>query len=207
LAGLTAPTPIGSLPPTVAPISPNLPTPTPMSATLIPTVSGLGAIRPTGGLTPGAIRPTGGLGSAGVTSIPKAGTTVAASATPAAGQAPVRAETAGAQTANRPLGTSGSTPMMPPMAGGLGGAGAAGGAPRAGTASPAAGRGRPLRTVPGVPPKLRGRAGKLDGKSTFLTPAGRSTSGRRDEDSEATTVQLLDEDLWHVETPHRPLPS
>jgi hypothetical protein len=175
-----------------------------MTGALIPSVTG---IRPNlGGLTPGAIRPTGGLGSVGVTSIPKAGTTVAASATPTAGQAPVRAETTGAEAANRPPGTSGSTPM-PPMMGGMGGAGAAGGAPRAGTADPAARRGRPPRTVPGVPPKLRGRAGKLDGKSTFLTSAGRSTSGRRDEDSESTTVQLLDEDLWQVETPHRPLPS
>jgi len=203
LAGLTAPTPIGNLSPSGVPISPNL-TPTPMTGALIPPVTGnLGTgIRPMGGLTPGAIRPTGGFGSAGVTSIPKAGTAVAASAPSAAGQAPASAETTGAQTANRPLGTSGTTPMMPPMAGGLGGAGA-GGAPRAGTADPAARRERPPRTVPGVPPKLRGRAGKLDGKSTFLTPPGRSTPGRRDEDSESTTVQLLDEDLWQVET--RPL--
>jgi hypothetical protein len=207
LAGLTAPTPVGSLPPVGAPISPNLTPHAPTPTALIPPVS---AIRPNlGGLTPGAIRPTGGLGSAavsGVTSIPKAGTTVAAAATPAAGQAP-RAEATGGQAANRPLGTSGTTPMMPPMAGGMGGAGAGGGAPKAGTADPAGRRGRPARTVPGVPRKLRGRAGKVDGKSTFLTPAGRSTSGRHDEDSEATTVQLLDEDLWRVEETHRPLPS
>lgn len=93
-------------------------------------------------------------------------------------------------------------PMMPPMAMGQGS-----GTPRPGTAErPLQGRGRPASKLPGVPPKLRGRAGKLDptGGPGPMAPASSASRRRRTNADEISTVQLLDEELWTVKEPPAP---
>lgn len=90
------------------------------------------------------------------------------------------------------------TPMMPPppMAP-MGGAGAGGGgSPGDGKGPGSPERRRPARNVPGVPKRLRGRAGTLDSTPAFMaTPA----SAVRTSEDEAATVEVLDERLWQVE--------
>ncbi|MEV6495841.1 hypothetical protein AB0M20_45570, partial [Actinoplanes sp. NPDC051633] len=54
-------------------------------------------------------------------------------------------------------------------------------------------RARPLQSIPGVPPELRGRTAALPGTPDFLT-------GRHEETEESP----LDEDLWQAERPPAP---
>lgn len=83
------------------------------------------------------------------------------------------------------------------MAGGRGG-GKSGGEIGDGEGPGNAEKARPRRTLPGVPPRLRGKAGTLDSTPAFLGPAGRSPAEQRDTDG-GDTVTLLDEELWRVE--------
>jgi hypothetical protein len=78
-----------------------------------------------------------------------------------------------------------------------GGAGT-GGRPGPGTADVHAGghRDRPLRSVPGVPPGLRGRSGPLTRAPGYLAEP---------EPARATAdPEPLDDELWRVEQPPRP---
>ncbi|OZM71329.1 hypothetical protein CFN78_21320 [Amycolatopsis antarctica] len=206
LAGLGgAPVPsIPAVPPMSTPSLPPISAGPPMVAPIAPAVPPLAGLRP----NLGALGGTGGVGgvggvagSSGPTSIPKAGKMGGAILPPQPQTPPVAPQEAATGTG---AGTSGGTvgrgmPMMPMMAGALGrtnpgGGGGGGGGHTDGNSH----RSRPQRTVPGVPPKLRGRAGKLDAPATFLGPAARA---RRDEDEDRTTVRLLDEELWQVEQP------
>ncbi|MGH3433619.1 MAG: hypothetical protein ACRDQB_12365, partial [Thermocrispum sp.] len=107
------------------------------------------------------------------------------------------------ETASAAAKGAGSTPMMPPpmmppMAGAGRGAGGAGSGPGDGSGPGSPERNRPVRSVPGVPPKLRGKAGTLDATPAFLPPAGR-VGRRQAEEPMVETVELLDEELWAVE--------
>jgi hypothetical protein len=130
----------------------------------------------------------------GMASLPLAATPGVTAPAPQPGTAP--AMPASGAAAAKPVTPGGSTmppPMMPPPATGTSG----GGGPRPGTADkPHDNRkARPPKTVPGVPPKLRGRAGKLDGQ--FLTSPRVTRTARNEE--EVTSVQFLDEELWKVD--------
>lgn len=92
----------------------------------------------------------------------------------------------------------GGTPMMPPppMAPMAGAGAGGGGSPGDGKGPGSPERRRPARNVPGVPKRLRGRAGTLDSTPAFMaTPA----SAARPREAEPTTVEVLDERLWQVE--------
>lgn len=191
LAGAT-PSPVM---PTVPPVG-GLPSVPPPSMPTLPPVAPIGAV-PTanmGGVFGGGRGFAGGVTglSSAPTSIPKASNVTGAVPAPAAGQAPQVPAAGGARPAGGATpGFGGVPPMMPPMAGAAG----AGGKPKPGNAEKTAKRtARPPRTVPGVPPELRGRAGKLDAKQATLFPAARSTA----RDDENATVELIDEDLWQV---------
>lgn len=93
-------------------------------------------------------------------------------------------------------------PMIPPM-GGMGGAGAMGsalagngaGQPGDGTGEGSPHRRRPVKNVPGVPQRLRGRAGMLDSTPAFLASSARKAG----EEPATSAAELLDEELWRVE--------
>ncbi|WP_133799830.1 hypothetical protein [Kribbella caucasensis] len=119
----------------------------------------------------------------------------ALSATP---QAPVPPAATPAVGANAPGAGGTPPPMMPPM--GMGGGGES---PKPGTAKPVVqNKGRTTNRLPGVPPKLRGRSGKADPTSGLgAFGAAASATRRRSERTEPLdTVQLLDEELWAVES-------
>jgi hypothetical protein len=106
-----------------------------------------------------------------------------------------------------PAAGSSSTPppMMPPM-----GMGNSGTKPKPGTSTPALqGKSKPQNRLPGVPPKLRGRSGKVDptsGLGSFGAPAAAAAGRRRRAEKldQIDTVQLLDEELWAVDGPAAP---
>jgi hypothetical protein len=204
LAGVTAPPvslPPGGLP-TIPPVS------TPPMPTLPPVVPPVG---PLGSGTGGAYRPgrfgagvpplTGTAGGA----IPRAGKAVIGVAPLAAAQAPAPPVTTGPGTAGTTTGTGMGRMMPPMMMPPVGGGAGAGNSPKPGTPDnrDAGHRNRPLRAVPGVPPRLRGRSEKLAGTPAFLGGAGRPTT-RRDSDPDSTP-QLLDEELWQVEQAPSPV--
>jgi len=101
-----------------------------------------------------------------------------------------------------PTGQQAIPPMVPPM-GGMGGAGAMGSAlagrggakPGDGTGDGNPHRKRPVKNVPGVPQRLRGRAGMLDSTPAFLATSARKAK----EEPAVPTSELLDEELWQVE--------
>ncbi|MFG1911068.1 hypothetical protein [Kribbella sp. NPDC048928] len=115
--------------------------------------------------------------------------------TPGNGQAPAQAGPgtgAGGTTGVGGAGGGGMPPMMPPMAGAAGAAGAGGGKPASGAIRPGGRERRRSGPTPGVPEGLLGKSGK---PGTFQTKPA-----RRDKE-QSTTLEVLDEDLWTVETP------
>jgi hypothetical protein len=88
----------------------------------------------------------------------------------------------------------GVPPMMPPMGGaGMGPGG--GGGPRPGSGATQRQGGRPRggpAGTPGLPALLQGKAGKKDA-SFAMRP-------RQREEAAPATVQLIDEDMWQVES-------
>lgn len=200
LAGVGAPAPPtlppGGLSPTIPPVAPP---PGPSVPPLLPPVAPVGAA---GGALArrygGAVPPVAG------TTIPRASRPVTGAAPLAA--APPPAPPAPSGSAGGTTGTSTNTVpgrIVPPMM--MSGLAAAAGAgtgtgPKPGTPDRAGGghRNRPLRAVPGVPPRLRGRAGTLAGTPAFLAGGQRPTN-RREENPARDPGQLLDEELWQVE--------
>lgn len=105
----------------------------------------------------------------------------------------------GSPTGGGTAGGSGVPPMMPPM----GGAGAAAGGggrsskPGSGAIRPnGRERNRSGGPTPGVPDRLRGKAGK---KGTFPAVPVAKPAARRDRDR-PDTLEILDEELWTVDT-------
>ncbi|WP_090005681.1 hypothetical protein [Lentzea albidocapillata] len=189
LAGAAAPAPA----PPVAPVKPIVPSLQPVSP--LPPIAPIASAAPRlGGVSPVGTGPSPVKAVPGQVAIPKAAGTVAqAAAVPPVGTPPQLPAAAG------PRATGGQSPGMaavPPMAHGMaGGASCTGAAPKPGDAEkPVRRTAKPPRAVPGVPPELRGRAGKLDGRQSFLFPAARPVT----RDSDDKSVQLVDEDLWHV---------
>jgi hypothetical protein len=205
LAGVTAPPvslPPGGLP-TIPPVS------TPPMPTLPPLVPPVGAI---GSGTGGAYRsgrfgagvpPLTGAAGGG---IPRAGKAVIGVAPLAAAQAPTPPPATGSGAAGTTTGTGMGRMMPPMMMPPVGGGTGAGNSPKPGTPDnrDAGHRNRPLRAVPGVPPRLRGRSEKLAGTPAFLGGPGRPAA-RRDSDDPDSTPQLLDEELWQVEQAPSPV--
>ncbi|MFE9207256.1 hypothetical protein [Micromonospora sp. NPDC007230] len=199
LAGVAAPAPAGLAPGTMPTVPTIPPVATPTTSALPPIVPPIGVRGYRSGRLGGGIPAiAGGPGAA----IPRAGR-------PVSGVSPLAAAPASPPPAPPATGTNGKPgtgagrlvpPMMMPPTGG----GAAGTAPKPGTPDNRDGRHRtrPLRAVPGVPPRLRGRAGQLAGTPAFL--AGRSAT-RRGGEPENTPEQPLDEELWQVETPPAPI--
>jgi hypothetical protein len=153
-----------------------------------PTGAGLGTVG-VGGVA-------GTVAGAGSGRIPRAANPGSATTTPTSGQAPSTPTPPGGG-GSTPAGTRGTPPpMMPPLAGGRGGAG--NGKPKPGNADGdgTKHKARPPRNIPGVPARLRGRAGKLDTTPAFLSPARHAQ--QESEENEARRTQLLDEELWQV---------
>jgi hypothetical protein len=203
--GPSAPPSMPTLPPGTSvprlPLPPGLPQ-LPTMPPFIPPVSQIPTLPPrlpngSAPTIPGITPRTGVPGTPlvpGMASLPLAATPGVTAPAPQPGTAP--AMPASGAAAAKPVTPGGSAmppPMMPPPASGTSG----GGGPKPGTADkPHDNRkARPSKTVPGVPPKLRGRAGKLDGQ--FLT-SPRVTRAVRNEE-EVTSVQFLDEELWKVD--------
>ncbi|RKR91897.1 hypothetical protein BDK92_6325 [Micromonospora pisi] len=207
LAGVSAPSPVGVTPgglPTIPSVStPPMPTLPP----LVPPGAALGSGSPgayrAGRFGAGVPPLVGAAGTAGGGAIPRAGKVVGGVAPLAGAQPPTPPATNGPGTAGTGTGTGRMMPpmMMPPAGGG----GGAAHTPRAATPDNRDGghRNRPLRAVPGVPPRLRGRSGTLAGTPAFLGGAGRPTD-RRDSDPDRTP-ELLDEELWQVEQAPAPV--
>ncbi|TDW90430.1 hypothetical protein EV137_4246 [Kribbella pratensis] len=143
----------------------------------------------------GGIKPLG-VGDQQIPSVVKGGGQ--AQTASSVGQAPALPGSTGAAPAGGAAGAgSGVPPMMPPMGGAAAGAGAGrGGKPGTGAIRPAGReRSRTGGPAPGVPDRLRGRAGK---QPMFpAAPAAKSTA-KRDHDR-PETLQILDEELWSVE--------
>ncbi|HEY0687940.1 MAG TPA: hypothetical protein VGD71_02780 [Kribbella sp.] len=215
----TLPPPPGPPPvmPTLPPLRPTLPlpggVPVPPRAGVVP--SSLGGVRGGIGGTGIASRGLGGgLNLKGISTGQEGGLTGPAQAArqmpgrPAVplpeGPALPSSSTAPGGTGAPGAGSSMSPPMMPPLA-----AGGGGGRPRPGAADRnQQGKGRPGNGLPGVPPKLRGRSGKLDPTGGFGSKAaGASDRRRRNDEETIETVQLLDEELWEVkDQPSVPAP-
>ena len=133
---------------------------------------------------PGMFAAAGGLGA-----IPTLAKPVAGKRAPSLASE-VRPGTATPATA-KPAGSS-----MPPMTPPLGGQGATAGTLRPGSAESPTGRGgsgrRAADATDGVPAKLRGRSANGNPDAGFtLLPRGRRTG-----ETDADSVQLLDEELW-----------
>jgi hypothetical protein len=75
-----------------------------------------------------------------------------------------------------------------------GGGAGAGGRPGPGKADAGGLRERPLRSVPGVPPGLRGRSAPLTRAPGYLAEPDRGATG----------PEPLDDELWRVEQPPSP---
>ncbi|MDG4831848.1 hypothetical protein O7627_21440 [Solwaraspora sp. WMMD1047] len=211
-AGAAGPVPVippAGRPPAIAPVPggglvPGAGTPRPVlpgAGTPRPVLPGAGTPRPVlpgaiggGGGRPGGLGVGAGVADTGATTIPRAAAPVGAVPPTGAGTPPAAGAggAAGAATTG-PTGGGFVRPplgMVPPLAAGLG---AGGGTPTAGTADDRSRshRDRPLRTVPGVPPRLGGRAGPPVGSLPFGRPAA------ADEDAD----QVLDDELWQVRRP------
>jgi hypothetical protein len=190
-----------------APIAPPSYTPTPLPSTTVPSagmlpfapVAGLGGLG--GGVHGGGgggVRAPGGGGvrvpgvGVGSPTIPTAASPVSGAATPVQAAAPGLSGTT--PSAGGP-GGPGGMPMMPPMGMGAGAGvgGGSGGGPGSGAVQrPGNGRRRQGDSTAGMPPALRGKAGKAD-------PHSFTTRSRTAESDIPTTVQLIDEDLWQVD--------
>jgi hypothetical protein len=219
---LPKPVPLTPLTP-IAPLPPLDATPTPPVAPLTPLtpIAATGTARPGGGY-PGRAG-LGGVGSLGtggaggsklgglkpidkldqqIPSVVKSGTSEGSVST---GRAPSLPGGSGGGAGGVTSAGSGVPPMMPPMgAAGAGGSGGGrGGKPASGAIRPTGReRNRTTGPTPGVPDRLRGKAGK---RSAFpAVPAARPT-GRRELDR-PETLQILDEELWTVDTAPEPTP-
>lgn len=206
LAGGAAPAPV--VPPAgLPPIPPVAATPPPVVPGLAPLVPALGSagVR-TGGAGRGvAGAVVGATVAGGAARIPQAGRAAVAATPPTAATAPEAPAVSGGAASTTGSGTGrGVVPpmMVPPLAGGTGGA------PKPGTPGDPRGRqqSRSPSAVPGVPPKLRGRAGTAPDARGFFAAAGQG-SARRDRDAEpdANAPQLLDEELWQMPPAATPL--
>ncbi|KJK43439.1 hypothetical protein UK23_33260 [Lentzea aerocolonigenes] len=181
---------------------PQLPTMPPGMPPFIPPVTGIPTLPPRlpGGSAPSipGITPRTGVPGIsqvpGMASLPLAATPGVAAPAPQPGTAPTM-PVSGAPAAAKPTasGSSMPPPMTPPPTTGSSG----GGGPKPGTADHPRDKrkARPAKNVPGVPPKLRGRAGKLDGQ--FVTSPRVNRNTRSEE--EVSSVQFLDEELWQVD--------
>ncbi|MGK4598235.1 hypothetical protein [Amycolatopsis sp. w19] len=162
----------------------------------LPTVPTAGVVPPIGGLPGGTGTPPmpagllGGIGAAaGAGGLP-------VSAKPVVGKrAPSLASEVQPGTAS-PTGAKSASTAMPPMTPPHGGGQATAGTLRPGSGDQPTGRNGAARRESsgrsdGVPAKLRGRAasGNPDGEFTLAR-------GRRSDESDTGSVQLLDEDLW-----------
>jgi hypothetical protein len=205
LAGTPTPVGLAGGPAPIPPVSP-IPSVSP-GAGLLPAAGAAGLIP---AITPSAAGgssrpPVGGLGRAPSVSgasaggqIPQAGRTLTGAAPPSAAQMspPTGAQPAAGSTAA----TTRTGRLFPPLLGaGLHGAAGQGhhGDPKPGDQE-SAHRDRPLQSIPGVPPALRGRAGNLADTPDFLT-------GSRP--AEPASESVLDEDLWQADRPATPFPT
>jgi hypothetical protein len=174
-----APSPV--VPPTAVP-APSIPAAsTPTSPGGMPYIASVGAL---------------GAGLAGPARVAP-GTSGAGQATPSAAPVtpgvvgPVATGSGGGGAGMRGLGVP--PPMVPPRGGGS----SSGGPPKPGDDDPRY-RDRSPRNVPGVPPRLRGRAGRFDASPEFLGTAN-GPAAKRDAEVENETSQPLVEELWQVE--------
>ena len=168
--------PPGGLP-TIPPVStPPMPTLPPLVPPVGAIGSGIGGGYQSGRFGAGVPALTGTAGGA----IPRAGKAVVGVAPLAAAQPPAPPATTGPGTAGTTTGTGMGRMMPPMMMPPVGGGTGAGNSPKPGTPDnrDAGHRNRPLRAVPGVPPRLRGRSETLAGTPAFLGGPGRPTTRR-----------------------------
>lgn len=189
--GAPAPTlagdPVAAAPsPAVPPMAvppPSIPASTPASPGGAPYIAPIGAL---GAGLAGPARVAPGTSGVGQT------TPTAAPATPGVvGPGPAATGSGGGGAGMRGLGVP--PPMVPPRGGGS----SSGGPPKPGDDDPRY-RDRSPRNVPGVPPRLRGRAGRFDASPEFLGTAN-GPAAKRDAEVENETSQPLVEELWQVE--------
>ncbi|WP_410635250.1 hypothetical protein [Amycolatopsis sp. cmx-4-83] len=155
----------------------------PLSGAALGGLPGGGGAAPVASALPGMFGAAGGLGA-----IPTLAKPVAGKRAPSLASE-VRPGTATPASA-KPAGSS-MPPMMPPH----GGSGAAAGTLRPGSPEQPTGRGgagrRAAAATDGVPAKLRGRSANGSPDAGFTLPRGRRTG-----ETDADSVQLLDEELW-----------
>ncbi|MFI0453555.1 hypothetical protein [Actinomadura sp. 6N118] len=195
--GTTAPSPV--VPPVAVP-PPSIPAPTPPLLAASTSSSTTGPTPASPGGVP-HIAPIGALGAgAGLARVtPVSGNTGGTGQATTPGIGPVPPGTVGAGGTGSGGGGAGTgrmgvpPPMVPPGGGGSG----TSGAPKPGDDDPRY-RDRSPRNVPGVPPRLRGRAGRFDASPEFLGTAN-GPAAKRDAEVENETSQPLVEELWQVE--------